>query len=42
MKSNKGLYSAQTNIFSPVRYLSILLIGVITAGIMEIVGAITK
>lgn len=46
MKSNKGLYSDQTsNIFSrfsPSRYLSILLLGVFTAGIMEIVRAIAK
>jgi hypothetical protein len=46
MKSNKGLYLDQTsNIFSrfsPGRYLSILLLGVFTAGIMEMVRAIAK
>ena len=46
MKSNKGLYSDQTsNIFSrfsPRRYLSILLLGLFTAGIMEMVRAIAK
>jgi hypothetical protein len=46
MTSNKGLYLDQTsNIFSrfsPGRYLSILLLGVFTAGIMEMVRAIAK
>jgi hypothetical protein len=46
IKSNQGLYSAQTsNIFSrfsPSRYLSILLLGAIAAGIMEMVRAMAK
>ncbi len=45
MKSNKGLYSAQSSNlsrFSPSRYLSILLLGLFTAGIMEMVRAIAK
>ena len=45
MKSNKGLYSAQTSNlskFSPSRYLSILLLGMFTAGIMEMVRAMAK
>jgi hypothetical protein len=45
IKSNNRVYSAQTsNIsrFSPSRYLSILLLGVFTAGIMEMLRAIAK
>ncbi len=46
IKSNKGLHSDQTsNIFSrfsPSRYLSILVLGLLTAGIMEMVRAMAK
>ena len=45
IQSNKGLYSTQTanlSRFSPSRYLSILILGLFTAGIMEMVRAIAK
>ena len=45
IKSNNRVNSAQTSNlsrFSPGRYLSILLLGVFTAGIMEMLKAIAK
>ena len=45
IKSKNRVYSAQTSHlsrFSPSRYLSILLLGLFTAGIMEMVRAIAK